>query len=508
MRRRYHLILGALVVIITAVLGLSLDITARDVVDLIESLNETATQITGFQYTSGPNNGTPAILLQDPTRNILLPRAVTDRALQLLRDHNEITFLATVRQEIGDSGSILAFSSDIYRFLEIESSGRRDEIRFHYTHDQQVRVETFPYRLADNTWHRVALTLSGTHVTLLVNCSKVYERVIQTVDKEFTAGRQLSLFLGQRNGQHALFRGALQDVKIVTQSHGYLLQCPQQDTVCPTCAQYQALEEKVKEMYNLYQNISLKLLQAEERILGLEQCECLKSCSDNGTVRKEGEVWEKDKCTVCMCRNGTVECRKIDCPPADCTNPIYRDEECCPVCLTNCFYSGKYYDHGQGFSPRVCVTCTCDNGRMVCERQDPDQSCPHLSCPQSERLQIQGECCPVCAGTDFCSAGHDCDVNATCVNLATRYACQCRPGFQGDGHFCEDIDECMSEGGKTGHHCHSNTACVNTIGSYTCQCADGHNRLDAYSCEGSALFSLARTVLLVCLCLIFFHNAV
>ena len=44
--------------------GLSLDITARDVVDLIESLNETATQITGFQYTSGPNNGTPAILLQ------------------------------------------------------------------------------------------------------------------------------------------------------------------------------------------------------------------------------------------------------------------------------------------------------------------------------------------------------------------------------------------------------------------------------------------------------------
>ena len=26
----------------------------------------------------------------------------------------------------------------------------------------------------------------------------------------------------------------------------------------------------------------------------------------------------------------------------------------------NCYYSGKYYDHGEGLSPRMCVTCTCD----------------------------------------------------------------------------------------------------------------------------------------------------
>lgn len=48
-------------------------------------------------------------------------------------------------------------------------------------------------------------------MTLLVNCSKIYERVIHTVDREFTAGK-LALFIGQRNGQHALFRVSIGDL--------------------------------------------------------------------------------------------------------------------------------------------------------------------------------------------------------------------------------------------------------------------------------------------------------
>ena len=95
-----------------------------------------------------------------------------------------------------------------FRYLELESSGRRDEVRFHYTHDQQARVETFPYRLADGRWHRVAFTLSGSRVTLSVNCSQIYSRVIrESVDKTFSADKQqLKLFIGQGNDQHALFR--------------------------------------------------------------------------------------------------------------------------------------------------------------------------------------------------------------------------------------------------------------------------------------------------------------
>jgi hypothetical protein len=117
---------------------------------------------------------------------------------------SDISITNFVRSFIAFNLSLSFFS----RFLEIESSGRKDEIRLHYTHDQQIRVETFPYRLADNQWHKLALSLSGTHLTLLVDCVKIYERVIQTIDRVPTMGN-IKLYVGQRNGQLALFRVSL-----------------------------------------------------------------------------------------------------------------------------------------------------------------------------------------------------------------------------------------------------------------------------------------------------------
>ena len=37
------------------------------------------------------------------------------KALRILKDNSELTFLATMKQEIGNSGAILAFSSEIFR---------------------------------------------------------------------------------------------------------------------------------------------------------------------------------------------------------------------------------------------------------------------------------------------------------------------------------------------------------------------------------------------------------
>ncbi|XP_053396211.1 protein kinase C-binding protein NELL1-like [Mercenaria mercenaria] len=462
--------------------GFSFDLGARDVLDLLQFVNKTSSS---FSYVNGTEPFMKAIYLEDQNRSLALPESVVSEALMLLRNNDDVTFLATVRQESGNSGSIFSFSAGQTRFLELESSGRRDEIRLRYKpHDQQIQSETFPFRLADEHWHQIALTFSGTHVTLYINCSKIYERVIYSLDKNFLAGNYLlSLYIGQRNQQSAYFRGAIQELKIVTKSHGYLVQCPEQNTRCPTCAQFQALQSRMKEMYSLYQNLSIKLLQAEERISGLEQCQCLKSCHQNGTERKEGELWQMDQCTICMCRNGTIECRNVDCPPVDCPHPVHRDGECCPVCLTNCYYSGKYYEHGDAMSPKMCVTCTCDNGVMLCERQDPETTCPKLECEPSEIIRVQNECCPICRGTDFCALGNDCHGNSTCVNLATKYACQCKLGFQGNGKQCEDIDECLEIGGKRGHHCHRDQKCVNTIGSYKCTCMSGHEQKDDQSCS-------------------------
>lgn len=100
----------------------------------------------------------------------------------------------------------------IYSYLELQSSGRRDEIRFNfiYTMSSGARMEhreIFRYRLADDTWHNVALSISGTEIQLLVDCHPLYKRVTRYVpDRNFSASN-MQLFIGQRNSDsHSLFK--------------------------------------------------------------------------------------------------------------------------------------------------------------------------------------------------------------------------------------------------------------------------------------------------------------
>lgn len=91
----------------------------------------------------------------------------------------------------------------------MQSSGRKDEIRLHYTSQQDsvVHVETFPYRLADNLWHQLAVSVSGSQVEVLVDCHPVYRRLLRlgAPDRNLTIP-QLQLWVGQRNNRHSLFK--------------------------------------------------------------------------------------------------------------------------------------------------------------------------------------------------------------------------------------------------------------------------------------------------------------
>ncbi|XP_021119430.1 signal peptide, CUB and EGF-like domain-containing protein 2 isoform X6 [Heterocephalus glaber] len=86
---------------------------------------------------------------------------------------------------------------------------------------------------------------------------------------------------------------------------------------------------------------------------------------------------------------------------------------------------------------------------------------------------------------DECAQGlDDCHADALCQNTPTSYKCSCKPGYQGEGRQCEDIDECENE--LNGGCVHD---CLNIPGNYRCTCFDGfmlahdgHNCLDVDEC--------------------------
>ncbi|KAL1116126.1 hypothetical protein AAG570_005621 [Ranatra chinensis] len=146
-------------------------------------------------------------------RELRLPDFAYKKAVELLHHSTEFTLSASIKQELYNSGTILAFSDGVNRYLEVQSSGRKNEIRLHYTSQQQeqtagwtVRVETFPYRLADLSWHKLSVSVSGSQVQVLVDCHPLYRRLLSTpIDTNFSRP-SLALWVGQRNARHSLFK--------------------------------------------------------------------------------------------------------------------------------------------------------------------------------------------------------------------------------------------------------------------------------------------------------------
>lgn len=99
-----------------------------------------------------------------------------------------------------------------FRYLELQSSGRRNEIRFHFAYvtsdnELMVHTESFSFHLADNNWHKIALVVSGTQLQLIIDCNVIYTRVTSFVpDRNFSAS-SMQLLIGQRNlNGHSLFK--------------------------------------------------------------------------------------------------------------------------------------------------------------------------------------------------------------------------------------------------------------------------------------------------------------
>lgn len=66
-----------------------------------------------------------------------------------------------------------------------------------------------------------------------------------------------------------------------------------------------------------------------------------------------------------------------------------------------------------------------------------------------------------CYNVDECKEGTaGCHEMAACIDQNPGFECKCNPGYQGDGHSCEDVNECLGRSG-----CDRNAKCENTEGA-------------------------------------------
>ena len=360
----------------------------------------------------------------------------------------------------------------------------------------------------------MAITISGGHVTLYIDCNKVYERVIIPIDKGFIFDKDTKMFLGQP-GMHLpqLFKGSLHDVRMIFRPNGYLKQCPNADSVCPTCGEFQDLKSVVNQLTETLTKLSIRLEHAEGRVSELEKCECRKPCIFRGqTFAHETEFDDpEDKCSVCKCSKGETTCGKKPCPKPNCSQTRRPSNgQCCPSCRRKFRSNPK---PSRKAWPRVCnmgssqpplevgeyrrfgdLCCTCVHmGSM------PKRQCHKIHC--NCNVATPGPCCPKCHrpsndnnngggggnnnpvdASRVCGPhryGLVCHPNATCL-AGYNPQCMCNPGFKGNGTSCNDVDEC----GLGTYHCPSWSQCINTVGSYTCECKHGfESSLTIPKCE-------------------------
>ncbi|KAB0362549.1 hypothetical protein FD754_006705, partial [Muntiacus muntjak] len=230
---------------------------------------------------------------------------------------------------------ILANKSRLWEklYLELESSGHRNEVRLHYrSGSHHPHTEVFPYILADDKWHKLSLAISASHLILHVDCNKIYERVVEKPSTDLPLGT--SFWLGQRNNAHGYFKGIMQDVQLLVMPQGFIAQCPDLNRTCPTCNDFHGLVQKIMELQDILAKTSAKLSRAEQRMNRLDQCYCERTCTMKGTTYREFESWT-DGCKNCTCLNGTIQCETLICPNPDCplkSALAYVDGKCCKEC--------------------------------------------------------------------------------------------------------------------------------------------------------------------------------
>ena len=117
--------------------------------------------------------------------------------------------------------------------------------------------------------------------------------------------------------------------------------------------------------------------------------------------------------------------------------------------------------------------CVNTEGKYTCHCKDGWREGENFSTTNTtERFMYNLN--PSCVEVDECAEEiHNCSTykgheNAICTNTVGGFQCTCSQGWQGDGFYCSDVNECTN-----GSVCGMNQLCRNTAGNYSCSCSEG-----------------------------------
>lgn len=106
------------------------------------------------------------------------------------------------------------------------------------------------------------------------------------------------------------------------------------------------------------------------------------SCSDDGKVYANNQIWNPEPCRVCICDMGTVVCEDVVCEDVgDCQTSETPEGECCPVCTAAAHR--PYTDTEAGKLQKCHVDASCFLGCSVQETFITAGTLHPLSWPES-----------------------------------------------------------------------------------------------------------------------------
>nr|XP_032820745.1 nidogen-2-like isoform X1 [Petromyzon marinus] len=187
------------------------------------------------------------------------------------------------------------------------------------------------------------------------------------------------------------------------------------------------------------------------------RCECLPGFDGDGRYCYDVDECRANPCgTSSRCENfaGSYRCGPPECPHG--YQPTPEGHSCADTDECQVSRCGPY---GQCENLPGSYRCHCSAGYQP----SPDgYTCTEQAPPSDPCRDGRNNCAP--------------PDRARCLHVGgEEFTCICLPGYWGNGHRCDDVDECVTR------VCHNDATCHNTPGSFACRCNQGYDG-DGFNC--------------------------